>query len=100
MEHYRCPFCQKLLKMASPAAHGFVFNIVVRRVVPRAPRLQAADVLVVVDSDAHPEDHSIHRCDDPEGRQIVHWFRGRSTEVYSAINHAIRENFQHRVQVQ
>lgn len=94
MEKYCCPFCQLPIRGTSAAARGFVFNVVVRKVVAQARQLKAGDVLVIVDSTIHPEDHSIHRCDDPEGARIVNWFRGRSTEVYSAINAAIREGLE------
>lgn len=77
-----------------PAARAFVFNVVVRQVVENAQQLRAGDVLVVVDSTVHPEDHAIHRCDDPRGTEVVNWFRHHATEAYSAINSAIRRSLE------
>lgn len=92
MGSYQCPFCQAAIPGTSAAARGFVFNVAVRQVVEGARVLRAGDVLVVVDSTAHPEDHSIHRCDDPGGHRIVGWFQHRAAEAYSAINSAIRRS--------
>ncbi|HVA63390.1 MAG TPA: hypothetical protein VNF74_06680, partial [Terriglobales bacterium] len=75
-----------------PAARAFVFNVAVRQVVENAAALRAGDVLVIVDSTVHPEDHAIHRCDDPQGKQVVKWFQHHATEAYSAINSAIRRS--------
>ena len=92
MDSYVCPFCKAPIPGAGPAARGLVFNVAVRQVVAGAGSLRAGDVLVVVDSTIHPEDHIIHRCDDPQGRQVVNWFRHHATEAYSAINSAIRRS--------
>ena len=92
MRVFSCPFCHQPIPGVGPSATAFVFNVAVRRVVPNATRLRAGDVLVVVDSTLHPEDHSIHRCDDPRGTMIVNWFRQHAMEAYSAINSAIRQS--------
>jgi hypothetical protein len=92
MEAFHCPFCGVAIPGAGPAARAFVFNVAVRQVVGHAANLRAGDVLVVVDSTVHPEDHAIHRCDDPKGRQVVKWFEHHATEAYSAINSAIRRS--------
>jgi len=92
MDKFECPFCHSPIPGVGPAARGFVFNIAVRQVVENAAQLRAGDVLVVVDSTVHPEDHSIHRCDDPKGKEVVKWFRHHATEAYSAINSAIRRS--------
>lgn len=92
MRFFSCPFCHQPISSASPTARAFVFNVAVRRVVPDATRLRAGDVLVVVDSTLHPEDHSIHRCDDPRGTVIVDWFRQHAMDAYAAINSAIRQS--------
>lgn len=92
METYHCPYCQSVIAGAGPAARAFVFNVAVRQVVNDAKALRAGDVLVVVDSTIHPEDHAIHRCDDPHGAQVVKWFQHHATEAYSAINSAIRRS--------
>lgn len=92
MGTYQCPYCKAVIPGAGVAARGFVFNVAVRQVVEQALGLKAGDVLVVVDSTVHPEDHIIHRCDDPSGRQVVKWFRHHATEAYSAINSAIRRS--------
>lgn len=91
-EAFHCPFCHAAVPGAGPAARAFVFNVVVRQVVENAKQLRAGDVLVVVDSTIHPEDHAIHRCDDPQGVGVVNWFRHHATEAYSAINSAIRRS--------
>lgn len=92
MEKFLCPFCQQEIPGAGPAARWFVFNVVVRQAVENATGLRAGDVLVIVDSTVHPEDHAIHRCDDPRGRETAKWFQHHATEAYSAINSAIRRN--------
>lgn len=92
MEKFHCPFCQSEIAGVGPAARSFVFNVAVRQAVDNATALRAGDVLVVVDSTVHPEDHSIHRCDDPRGRETAKWFSHHATEAYSAINSAIRRN--------
>lgn len=97
MATFQCPFCQSAIPGVGPAAHAFVFNVAVRQVVDEARTLRAGDVLVVVDSTVHPEDHSIHRCDDPGGRQVVTWFQHHATEAYSAINSAIRRSLDTRL---
>lgn len=94
MDQFRCPFCNLPIRGAGPAARAFVFNVVTRRVVPESDQLRAGDVLVVVDSTIHPEDHAIHRCDDPQGKMIYNWFRHRAMESYSAINSAIRKDIE------
>ncbi|MGH9475224.1 MAG: hypothetical protein ACRD1C_02705 [Terriglobales bacterium] len=97
METFHCPFCKQSIPGVSPTARAFVFNVAVRQVVDNARALRAGDVLVVVDSTVHPEDHAIHRCDDPGGKEVVKWFRHHATEAYSAINFAIRSTIdQHR----
>lgn len=95
MDTFHCPFCKAPIPGVGPAARAFVFNVAVRQVVEDATTLRAGDVLVVVASTAHPEDHSIHRCDDPTGRQVVKWFQHHATEAYSAINSAIRRSLSH-----
>lgn len=90
MEGFHCPFCNATIAGAGPAARWLVFNVAVRKVVEKPAQLRAGDVLVVVDSTVHPEDHAIHRCDDPTGATVVRWFEHHATEAYSAINHAIR----------
>ncbi|MGH9413203.1 MAG: hypothetical protein ACRD0Y_05625 [Terriglobales bacterium] len=92
METYHCPFCKKPVDGVAATARAFVFNVAVRQVVDDAQSLRAGDVLVVVDSTIHPEDHAIHRCDDPSGKEVVKWFQHHATEAYSAINSAIRQN--------
>jgi hypothetical protein len=99
MSQFRCPFCQVPIRGAGPAARAFVFNVVTRKVALEAKQLRAGDVLVVVDSTVHPEDHAIHRCDDPRGTMVMNWFRNRATEVYSAINAAIRKDIERYVRV-
>ncbi|MGH9415009.1 MAG: hypothetical protein ACRD01_00110 [Terriglobales bacterium] len=89
---FRCPYCHAPIQGVGAAARSLVFNVAVRQVVDDAPALRAGDVLVVVDSTVHPEDHAIHRCDDPTGEQVVRWFRHNATEAYSAINSAIRRS--------
>ncbi|MGH9482534.1 MAG: hypothetical protein ACRD1L_10645 [Terriglobales bacterium] len=96
MEAFHCPFCKSPIPGTGPAARAFVFNVAVRQVVDNAPGLRAGDVLVVVDSTVHPEDHAIHRCDDPRGEQVVKWFQHHATEAYSAINSAIRKSLDRR----
>lgn len=93
---FRCPYCNAPIRGAGPAARSLVFNVAVREVVENAESLRAGDVLVVVDSTVHPEDHAIHRCDDPGGKQVVRWFRHHATEAYSAINSAIRRSLEPR----
>lgn len=95
METFQCPYCNSAIPGVGPAARAFVFNVAVRQVVENAPALRAGDVLVIVDSTVHPEDHAIHRCDDPQGRQVVKWFQHHATEAYSAINSAIRKSLNH-----
>jgi len=92
MEPFQCPFCKTAIVGVGPAARAFVFNVAVRQVVENAAALRAGDVLVIVDSTVHPEDHAIHRCDDPQGKQVVKWFQHHATEAYSAINSAIRRS--------
>ncbi|HET9783379.1 MAG TPA: hypothetical protein VFP94_00340 [Terriglobales bacterium] len=99
METFNCPYCQSIITGVSPAAHAFVFNVAVRQVVEDAKALRAGDVLVVVDSTIHPEDHAIHRCDDPQGVQVVKWFQHHATEAYSAINSAIRRSIDAQAEV-
>lgn len=99
METFNCPYCQSAIIGVSPAARAFVFNVAVRQVVEDAPALRAGDVLVVVDSTIHPEDHAIHRCDDPQGTQVVKWFQHHATEAYSAINSAIRRSIDAHAEV-
>lgn len=96
MDAYHCPFCQQVIKGVGPAARSLVFNVAVRQVVDNAKELRAGDVLVVVDSTVHPEDHAIHRCDDPKGTEVVKWFEHHATEAYSAINSAIRQSLDAR----
>lgn len=97
MATFQCPFCEAAIPGVGSAARAFVFNVAVRQVVGGARALRAGDVLVVVDSTVHPEDHSIHRCDDPGGRQVVTWFQHHASEAYSAINSAIRHSLDARV---
>jgi len=92
MDAYHCPFCHQEIKGVGPAARSLVFNVAVRQVVENPTALRAGDVLVVVDSTVHPEDHAIHRCDDPDGTEVVKWFEHHATEAYSAINSAIRRS--------
>ena len=92
MESFHCPFCKTAIAGVGPAARAIVFNVATRQVVEKATGLRAGDVLVIVDSTIHPEDHAIHRCDDPRGRQVVKWFQHHATEAYSAINSAIRRS--------
>jgi hypothetical protein len=96
MEAFQCPYCGSAIPGTGPAARAFVFNVAVRQVVENAPTLRAGDVLVVVDSTVHPEDHAIHRCDDPRGKQVVKWFQHHATEAYCAINSAIRHSLDAR----
>ncbi|MGH9467029.1 MAG: hypothetical protein ACRD1Y_06710 [Terriglobales bacterium] len=94
MDHFRCPYCHDPVVGVGPNARAFVFNVAVRQVVDNAEALRAGDVLVVVDSTIHPEDHAIHRCDDPGGKLVVKWFEHHATEAYSAINFAIRQSIE------
>lgn len=96
MQAFHCPYCGFAIPGTGPAARAFVFNVAVRQVVENAATLRAGDVLVVVDSTVHPEDHAIHRCDDPKGKQVVKWFQHHATEAYSAINSAIRRSLDAR----
>jgi len=96
MDAFHCPFCNAPIAGVGPVARAFVFNVAVRQVVENAAGLRAGDVLVIVDSTIHPEDHAIHRCDDPRGKQVVRWFQHHATEAYSAINSAIRRSLDAR----
>lgn len=96
MNAYHCPFCNSAIAGVSLGARAFVFNVAVRQVVEDATALRAGDVLVIVDSTVHPEDHAIHRCDDPSGSEVVKWFEHHATEAYSAINSAIRRSLDSR----
>lgn len=85
-----CPYCHNEVRGLASAAHWFVFNVASRQVLDHPPALRAGDLVIFFDSFAQPEDHVVHRCDDPNGTRIASWLGHRASDTYQAINAAIR----------